>query len=183
MAYIEPLVMVYQEYATLSTSTETATLPACIIGPCYDIIDAEEDEVRAYAGAYTEIGFDKEPIPGIVTGTIIDEASLRFRFKNPRVRLAGPVEPVSISTNKLKFAEDTYPKGVAVGDYVKFASSDGVYRVYSVDADNFEFLINKSAPKAEDQEVTYARFTEAFFTANRQDLGEVGNTFALEGVV
>ena len=144
MAYIEPLVMVYQEYAALSTSTETATLPACIIGPCYDIIDVEEDETRAYAGTYTMEGFTGAPIPGVTVGAAIDKETLRFRFKNPRVQIAESVSPNSVKVNELLFDKDTFPKDVAVGDYVRNNGSDAEYRIYSIDKDTFSFLVNKT---------------------------------------
>ncbi len=56
MAYVRPLVLVYQEYESLSTSSESTTLYPCIIGPCYHIIDADDDADLAYIGTLTELG-------------------------------------------------------------------------------------------------------------------------------
>ena len=43
MVYTRPMLMVFQEYADTSTTTPSASLPPCIIGPCYHIVDAVED--------------------------------------------------------------------------------------------------------------------------------------------
>ena len=47
MAYQRPIVMVFQEYAKLSVPTQTTTLYPCIVGPCFHIIDAVEEEELA----------------------------------------------------------------------------------------------------------------------------------------
>lgn len=87
MAYTRPMVMVFQEYADTSTTTPSASLPPCIIGPCYHIVDAVEDEGNSLYGHYTEAGIENGFFPNNAPGALIDEKSVSFRLKNARVRL------------------------------------------------------------------------------------------------
>lgn len=176
MAYIEPLVMVYQEYASLSTSTETAQLPACIVGPCYQIVDADVDETLAFAGNYTETGLSKAAIPNVAAGAKIDVASLRFRFKNPLVRISDAITPASASVNEITCTASTFPENIAVGDIVKFSGQDGEWKVYSINAGNFSFLVNKEVP-------TVSAQLFIVFDNVDDDPGAVGEYMRLDGVV
>jgi len=63
MAYIRPIVLVYQEYANLSTPTTTADLPACIVGPCYHIIDETDNEELSFIGNYAATGVHAQSFP------------------------------------------------------------------------------------------------------------------------
>ena len=75
MAYIRPLVSVYQEFANLGAMAGTADLPTCIIGPAYHIVDAEENLNNAYAGDYTENGLDNARFTNLLAGVTIEEDS------------------------------------------------------------------------------------------------------------
>lgn len=120
MAYTSPMVMVFQEYADTSTTTPSASLPPCIIGPCYHIVDAVEDEGNALYGQYTEAGIESGFFPNNAPGALIDEKSVSFRLKNARVRLYSDLSASVLSTgNCLLFDGDSYPKGILVGDVVK----------------------------------------------------------------
>lgn len=88
MAYQQPMVMVYQEYDSTSTSSSDAWLPACIVGPCYHIIDPAEDEILALFGTYTKDGITDGMFPNNAPGALIDRSSVTFRFKNAMVELA-----------------------------------------------------------------------------------------------
>jgi hypothetical protein len=83
--------MVYQEYDSTSTSTSVARLPACIVGPCYHIIDPVEDETLALYGRYTSEGIDSGFFPNNAAGALIDKDSVKFRFKNAMVTLQDTV--------------------------------------------------------------------------------------------
>ena len=87
MAYQRPMVMVYQEYDSTSVSTSTAQLPACIVGPCNHIVDAEEDETLALYGTYTKTGITNAMFPNMISGAAIQPDSVKFRFKNAMVEL------------------------------------------------------------------------------------------------
>ena len=93
MAYTRPMVMVFQEYADTSTTTPSASLPPCIIGPCYHIVDAVEDEGNSLYGTYTEAGIESGFFPNNAPGALIDEKSVSFRLKNARVRLHADLAP------------------------------------------------------------------------------------------
>lgn len=139
MAYIEPLVMVYQEYASLSTSTETATLPACIIGPCYDVVDPVEDAATAYLGTYGREGLSAYLTSLHTAGAIIDESTIQVLFSSPRAQVstisvtasADSVSTITLDTDALA--------AVKVGDYIEFAVDDtfqeGTWRVVSITGD------------------------------------------------
>ena len=87
MAYVRPIVMVFQEYAKMSIPTQTAILTPCIVGPCYHIMDPEKEEILAFAGTYTEAGIVNKRFPNNAPGALIDESTVRFRFKNPIAKL------------------------------------------------------------------------------------------------
>jgi hypothetical protein len=93
MAYQRPMVMVYQEYESTSVSTPAASLPPCIVGPCYHILDPVEDETLALFGTYTKAGVDSGMFPNNAPGALIDKDSVRFRFKNAMVVVADGFGP------------------------------------------------------------------------------------------
>ena len=171
MAYQQPMVMVYQEYDSTGTTTTTAELPACIVGPCIHIIDPVEDEALALFGTYTKSGIDSGMFPNNVPGALIQRDSVVFRFKNALAEIAtvstitatapGPmvveegswddedgdddsgdditIDGVPLSdtgtstqttstSNVYVCGTETAAKAV-VGDYVKFSSVSGDFRV------------------------------------------------------
>ena len=62
-SYVRPMVMVYQDYDSTSVSTAAAQLPACIVGPCYHILDPVEDAALALFGTYTRDGIANGMFP------------------------------------------------------------------------------------------------------------------------
>ena len=149
MAYIEPLVMVYQEYASLSTTTQTAQLPACIVGPCYQVVDTTDKEALVPGGYNGDL--EDAAIPNVAPGALIDAESMVFRFKNPVVKLtATPITPASTELNEIQCSEETFPQFITVGDTVTFSGdeNEGEWKVYSVDKDAYSFLLNKEIPAA-----------------------------------
>ena len=147
MAYIEPLVMVFQEYSTLTTSTQTASLPACVIGPCYHIIDATEDETLALFGQYTSQGITGGQFPSNEPGAVISADSVVFRFKNLKVRMSSEaITPDSRNLNVLQLAADTFPASIELGDALMFDGVDTEFRVIDIDADAYTIMVNRTAP-------------------------------------
>lgn len=156
MAYTRPMVMVFQEYADTSTTTPSASLPPCIIGPCYHIVDAVEDEGNSLYGTYTEAGIESGFFPNNAPGAIIDEKSVSFRLKNARVRLHADLVPgAGCKDNYLVFDEGTYPEGIEAGDIVRLTDTtspdtpvvlDTEYRVTVVDGTTRSLFLNKTLP-------------------------------------
>lgn len=143
MAYIQPVVMVFQEYASTSVATQTASLNPCIIGPCYHILDAIEDEVLAYAGDLGAIGMEDVMFPNNYPGAKIVDESVVFRLKDVIAALnVTPLSSTGVLRNIISFADaSAYPDDVAVGDYVTIT-----------DADTSEVLINRARVTAVDAE-------------------------------
>lgn len=124
MAYQRPLVMVYQEYANMTGSTETTTLYPCIIGPCYHIIDAVADEELAYIGEYSTAGVPETLLPNNYPGAVVDAASVRVRIKDGLASLGTATVASDVVRNKITFASDlTFPDDIRIGDYVTLTDS------------------------------------------------------------
>lgn len=156
MAYIQPLVMVFQEYEKTSTSTPSARLPPCIVGPCYHIIDPEEDELLALAGQYTREGLSHCFFPNNRAGALIQADSVRFRLKNAMVLLTPAPVPVRASErNAIRFQDGLFPPGLDIGDYAVFFDLrdpsvpiplEGEFRITGLNAEASMVLLNKTVP-------------------------------------
>ena len=149
MAYQKPMVQVYQEYAATSGSSATASLPACIIGPCYHIIDADSDETLAHAGTYTLAGISKAVFPNNAAGALIDEDSVVFRLANAYVDIMPDVDltasSVTVSGNSISGISNV--KELAIGDYLYFSTNTQYsYRIMDVDAKTSTILVNRVVP-------------------------------------
>lgn len=155
MAYIQPLVMVFQEYLKTSTSTPSATLPPCVVGPCFHIVDPD-DEVLALAGRYSREGLSRCFFPNNRPGAVIQAGSVRFRLKNALALLtAAPVPVRETESNALKFQDGLFPTGLAIGDYAVFFDHtrpdapvplEGEYRVTGLNAGASTVLLNRRPP-------------------------------------
>lgn len=150
MAYLRPIVMVYQEYAKMSVATQTATLTPCVVGPCYHIIDAEEDEILALVGNYTTAGFTGNRFPNNAPGALIVPSSVKIRFKNPIVLLVDDKSVASTSLNTLTFESGAFPSIAAIGDIVTVTSNSTTlpdeYRIIGLDATTRTIYLNKTLP-------------------------------------
>ena len=149
MAYQKPMVQVYQEYAATSGSSATASLPACIIGPCYHIIDADSDETLAHAGTYTLAGISKAVFPNNAAGALIDEDSVVFRLANAYVDIMPDVDltasSVTVSGNSISGISNV--KELAIGDYLYFSTNTQYsYRIMDVDSKTSTILVNRVVP-------------------------------------
>ena len=149
MAYQKPMVQVYQEYAATSGSSATASLPACIIGPCFHIIDADSDETLAHAGTYTLAGIAKAVFPNNAAGALIDEDSVVFRLANAYVDIMPDVDltasGVTISGNSISGISNV--KELAIGDYLYFSTNTQYsYRIMDVDTKTSTILVNRVVP-------------------------------------
>lgn len=155
MAYLRPLVMVFQEYAKQSVSTQTASLNACVVGPCYHILDAVEDEVLAYAGDISVAGVSDTMFPNNYPGAELVEDSVQVRFKDVKVSLSvSPFIGAGAIANQISFTSDNYPEVVSVGDLVTVTkvSDAGVlceeYMVIRVAPEEYKIFLNKTVETA-----------------------------------
>jgi hypothetical protein len=151
MAYQKPLVMVFQEYAAQSVATQDATLTPCIIGPCYHIIDVDDDATLAYYGEYTVSGISDATIPNNEAGAEIVESSVEVTLKDVIVNVIDSAIAIDdVTNNVLTLTEGTYPSDIAVGDYIYITditgggsdTIDATYRVISLDADTYTITLN-----------------------------------------
>lgn len=154
MTYVKPMALVYQEYATTSQTTVSAELPACIIGPCYNIVDCVEDEILALAGQYSSAGLSGAAFPSNAPGALIEKESVKFRLKNAMVEYAEALMlDAAASGSSCKVVEGLLPAGVEIGDYVIFYPegsaeplSSKEYRVIGVNEAESVIVLNRSIP-------------------------------------
>ena len=158
MAYIQPMVMVYQEYASTSTSTGTADLIPCIIGPCYQLVDSSEDSALAYVGTYYQeiqnagtedevpAGFVDRLFPNLIAGAKIIPDSVELHLKNVRVQLrySLAVSVTSCSANKLVLQSGNMPAGILVGDIIPLNGVE--YLITKVDYITRTLYLNRTLP-------------------------------------
>jgi len=138
--------MVFQEYAQVSVPTQAATLYPCIVGPCYHIIDAENDTELSSVGEYTVAGIEDELFPNNEPGAEIDEDSVTFLITSPIVQLNDSAIPIdSADDNVITFLETDFPEDVETGDIVRFTTDiDGDFIVIGKNAEEFSLILNKT---------------------------------------
>lgn len=154
MTYVKPMALVYQEYAATSQTTVGAELPACIIGPCYNIVDCVEDEVLALAGQYSSSGLSGVAFPSNAPGALIEKDSIKFRLKNAFVEYAEGLMLDGVAAGStVKVVEGLLPSGVEIGDYAVFFAegsaeplSSKEYRVIGVNEVESTVVLNRSIP-------------------------------------
>ena len=152
MAYIRPLVMVFQEYAKLSISTPSSSLNPCVVGPCFHLVDPYEDEILAFAGDLDDQGMFNAYVPNNYAGAEILPETVRFRIKDMVVDMqATPYISNGVALNKISFADAAAMPPAQVGDYLTIYEGDAAtegtllredVRVTSIDAENFTVSIN-----------------------------------------
>lgn len=156
MAYVKPLVQVYQEYESLSATSASATLNTCVIGPCYHKVDIssteEADLLPALAGELASTGsLASVEIPGMKAGALVQEESVVFLIRDPMVIMsASDAAIASVSDATLTFTSVNYPTGVAVGDYITVVDADDgdavvadTFKVLAVDASAYTVTLNR----------------------------------------
>jgi len=154
MAYIRPIVQVYQEYETLSSSAQSAALNACIVGPCYQVMNEALNTVKelelSFLGNYTPAGITATPVPNLYAGAVLDALSVKVRFTEAYASMEASSKVVTtITGNMLTFVVLTYPTGIAIGDFVTVKAGDGTvladkFAVINVDAPAFKVYLNRT---------------------------------------
>lgn len=190
--YQRPMVMVFQEYDSTSVSTPTATLPPCIVGPCYHIIDAVEDEILAlYAEGYNRKGIENGMFPNNAPGALIERESVKFRFKNAMVALAEGCGLATYSAKGnavgLSDPESCLPL-LEIGDYANFSTGQS-YRIIGVNKEAGTVLLNRSVPSKIDTNTATISFERKVedFTIDASESGKVlldlaSERFSLTGI-
>ena len=149
MAATRPAVLVYQEFATLTTGVATPELNCMIAGPAYWIKDFLDDRAATkVASVYGEknsdaTGSSAAPVDDLVVaeppsnsaGAVLDAASVKIYFGAPRVELANDNDgAVTTGAPTLSSAIDFADLGVVAGDFciVTVGGSTQVLKVRSV---------------------------------------------------
>ena len=158
MSYLRPIVLVYQEYARMSTASQDAILTPCIIGPCFHIIDPVNDFPLPYIGEYTTEGIADAAFPFNKPGAKIEESSVTVHINNAKVKLNNtPVTQVTLNTTSIGFTESSaFPTSIAIGDTVAVvyteAGSDGdivttrEFTITNVSDEDLEITTNRTIP-------------------------------------
>ena len=125
----KPGVVVKQETATIPTPPATPSLQGLIIGPCYQIVAALDDDndvqSDAFAGSYQNgAGTIAYALPGLKTGALVDEDSIQVYLKAGNVSRLNPPkdEEIILSGTIDVYAEST---GILTDADVNF-SSEGI---------------------------------------------------------
>ena len=167
------MVMVFQEYDSTSISTPGASLPPCIVGPCYHIIDTVDDETLAFAGNYTTAGMTDQSFPNNAPGALIEEDSVKFRAKNLVIKYLDDVsaDTGGVVGNTIKFpAGAVAVASMEVGDYVTFidntlpaapVENPLVLRITSIDTATETITLNRTCPISDDT-ILKLRFERKF---------------------
>ena len=131
---VRPIVLLFQEFATLSTTPTTPDLNCVIVGPAYAIQDYLTDKVNIEVSAYgtLQAGVSYVPPvanvaaitlaapPGLPAGGWVDPASVKVYFDEVRVKMiSGTDGTCTINDNLLTSAGATFATtGVQAGDVV-----------------------------------------------------------------
>lgn len=190
--YQKPMVMVFQEYDSTSVSTPTATLPPCIVGPCYHIIDPVEDEILAmFASGYSREGIESGMFPNNAPGALIERESVKFRFKNAMIALAEGcgLATYGVKGNAVALSDpDSCIALLEVGDYANFSTGES-FRIIGVNKEDGTVLLNRSAPAKIDTNtatLSFLRKVEDFILVGQENgkvlLDLASERFSLTGI-
>lgn len=163
MAYVRPLVQVFQEYESFSGTAQATVLNPCIVGPCYQFVaedsNKEEDLFKSFFGVMSSTGIPEREVPLLIPGAVLDAASVKLRFTDVYMGMsAAEVDVEAVTDNEVSFTALNYPTGISVGDYLTV--TDGADTVadklllVGVDPANHTVSLNRvisgtpTAPKA-----------------------------------
>jgi len=172
MAYVRPIVMVYQEYASQSGTAQTSTLNPCIVGPCYQVMDeslnTEADMMKAFLANYTTSGVTDMEVPHRIAGAELDPESVKIRITQPFVDMKGStIEVASGSLNEVTFTAPTFPTGIVVGDFMTLKTATGdvladKFAVIKVESDTFKIGLSRVLATGTVKTATWLRAVPEF---------------------
>lgn len=127
---MRPIVLVYQDFATQSSTVALTDLNALMVGPCYDVLDFPTDKDSIYAGVVgsmtTVPGGTVSAgvpltgvVPGLRAGAVMDRSSLQVYVDSALVEIAyGADGAVVVDQNTFTTAGavNFTSLGVQVGD-------------------------------------------------------------------
>lgn len=180
MAYVRPIVMVYQEYASQSGTAQDSTLNPCIVGPCYQVMDessnTEAEMLQAHFGNYTPAGIGATEVPKLIAGAVLAPETVRVRFTQPYVNMGEEdIEVNGTDLNVLTFTSSEFPSGIVPGDFItlKNASSAVIadkFAVIKVDAAAYKVYLSRTVTGGTAATATWLRLFPEFVLSN-EDLG------------
>ena len=132
---VRPIVLVFQEFATVTAVPTTPDLNCLIVGPAYQIQDYPADQASIEVSNYGTLNADNPYVPpvaftpaitlaappNITAGAWVDPASIQVYFDEARVIMASGTDGVSTTTapdeNTLTSATATFvTDGIQAGD-------------------------------------------------------------------
>ena len=199
MAITRPIVLVFQEFATLTVTPSAPDLNCLIVGPCYWIQDYPEDSSTIDEGdfvkpPYTDAdapcdadgsslgrpdpGSDylliSEP-PNNATGAILDSSSVEVVMDDAYIELEAQDDGVVTATDDNEFtssAADFATTGVAAGDRVVFTKNG---------ESTADYTIVKTVKEVSDLHTL--KMTSTFKTADVAKIGASTIYFRVEHVI
>ena len=176
MAYVRPIVMVYQEYASQSGTAQDSTLNPCVVGPCYQVMDeslnTEADMLQAFFSNYTPMGIPDSEVPKLIAGAQLDPESVRVRFTQPYVNMgASNIAVDGTALNVVTFTSALYPTGVMPGDFVSLLDSGGAviadkFVVIEVDSAAYTVALSRVIPEGVVATAVWLRLVPEFTLTN-----------------
>lgn len=99
MAAVRPIVLVYQDFATVSTPVAFPDLNTLIVGPCYDVLDYATDKSTISMGTFgstttrptglVSLGASVTgAVPNVRAGAVVDTSSIALYVENGRAEIA-----------------------------------------------------------------------------------------------
>ena len=126
MSYLRPAVLVYQEYARMSTASQVTSLNPCIIGPAYHIIDPIADDPLPFISDYSTAGIVDASFPFNAPGAKIEYTSVRVLLRQAQIRFnSAPIAGASLTDNELQLSGSAaFFASLKVGDMVELIDTD-----------------------------------------------------------
>ena len=198
MAYLRPAVLVYQEYARLTSATQQVRLTPCIIGPAYHIINPITDDPLPFVSDYSVAGIQHAEFPFNTPGGKVDFATVEVMVRQAYIQLnSAAVTDITLTDNILAFTSSAaFPANIKVGDTVEVHDTDdsgsgdpvvvtNEYLVIDVKEDDLELHLNFTPPAATGTlSANFLRFMDqVWFTAESPYLtfDQTNTTFSLVG--
>lgn len=132
---VRPIVLVFQEFATVTATPTTPDLNCLIVGPAYQIQDYPDDQLNIEVSNYGTLNADNPYVPpiaftptitlaappNITAGAWVDPASVRVYFDEANVTMASGTDGVTVITapneNTVTSASATFQTdGIQAGD-------------------------------------------------------------------
>lgn len=148
MSILRPIILVSQEFRTISQATPSPVLDCLVVGPCYNYLTYADDRNAIEAGTYEGVGANFTPVafeysadlPGHIAGSRVEglEEDLRVFLDDAEVQIYGNADaPVTVDDNELTTTVSGAFEDVAIGDRVTVTAGGDTAtgKVYAIDGD------------------------------------------------